>query len=52
MAETKLGVQTRSMTDAQRTEIETSNEPEPQQIQVTRDNSEIVQDQPTPNLDQ
>ena len=52
MAKNKLGVQTRSMTDAQRTEGENPNEPEHQQIQVTRDNPEIVRDQPTPNLDQ
>ena len=52
MAENKLGVQTRAMTDAQCTEGETPNEPEPLQIQVNRNNSEIVQDQPTPKLHQ
>ena len=52
MAENKLGVQTRFMMDAQCTEGETSNEPEQQQIQVIRENPQIVQDQPTPNPDQ
>ena len=42
MAENKLGVQTRSMADAQRTEGENPNEAEHQQIQVTGDNPEIV----------
>ena len=52
MAENKLGVQTKSMMDAQCTEGETPNEPEHQQVQMNRDNIEIVRDQLTPNLDQ
>ena len=52
MAENKLGVQTRSMMDTQHAEGETPNEPEHQQVQMNRDNLEIVQDQWIPNPDQ
>ena len=53
MAENKLDVQTRSMTDAQCIKGETPNGPEHQQVcQMNRDNFEIVRDQAAPNLDQ
>ena len=47
-----MGVQTRSMADAQGTEEETPNQLETQQVQMNRDNFIITPDHPTPNLDQ
>ena len=52
MAENKLGVQTRSMVDAQCLEEEAPNQPEHQQVQVNTDNLAIAPDHPIQNLNQ
>ena len=52
MAENKLGVQTRSMADAQRIEDEIPNQPEYQPVQMNPYNPKIAPDHPTPNLHQ
>ena len=52
MAENELGVQTRSMADAQRTEEETQNQLVNQQAKINRDNFVVVLEHMMPNLDQ
>ena len=52
MAENKLGVQTRSMANAQHIEEETSNQLEQKQVEMNTDNLGIARDNLTPNLDQ
>ena len=51
MTENKLGVQTRSMVDAQHAEEEIPNQLEHQPVQMNADNPAIATDHPTPNLD-
>ena len=52
MAENKVGVQTRSMADAQRIEEEIPNQIEHQPVQMNTDNPAIASDHPKPNLNQ
>ena len=52
MAENKLGVQTRSMADAQLIEEEIPNQLEHQPVLMNTENPTIATDHPTPNLDQ
>ena len=52
MVENKVGVQTRSMVDAQHIEEETPNQMEHQPVQMNTDNPTIALDHPTPNLNQ
>ena len=48
MMENRLGVQTRSMADAQRTEEETQNQLDNQQAQMNRDNLMVAPEHTAP----
>ena len=50
MAESKVGVQTRSMVDAQHIEEEIPNQIEHQPVQMNTNNPAIALDHPTANL--
>ena len=52
MTENRLGVQTRSMADAQYNKEEIADQPEHQPVQMNTNNPTAATDHPTPNLDQ